>query len=189
MEIIDNVVFLNEYTLNQGADAKKDGVSGQHSRRPNLSLQIPTRAFDDRIPTSTRINISPSPSSARTGLPPRPNSTRTKSSIRGIIPQRSFKTKSSIQDGDQTILLIPSTPSSSGQQAKPTTSRSFSFTKVISSLSAKRTHSLPVTPVAASEPTSFKESHADNLPTTAVSISLGLSCLRLDLFLVYHICI
>lgn len=148
-----------------GEDAKSDGVSCQNSRRPNLSLQIPNRAFDDTLPTSTRIKISPSPNSARSGLPPRPNSTRTKSSIRGIIPQRSFKAKSSLQDGDQTILLIPDTPSSSGQQVKATTSRSFSFTKVINSLSAKRTHSLPVTPVAASGPSSH-EGHADNLPST-----------------------
>ncbi|KAF0935849.1 hypothetical protein E2562_036369 [Oryza meyeriana var. granulata] len=148
-----------------GEDAKKDGVSCQNLRRPNLSLQIPTRAFDDLVPTSTRINISPSPSSARSGLPPRPNSTRAKSSIRSIIPQRSFKAKSSFQDGDQTVLLVPGTPSLAGQQVKPTTSRSFSFTKVISSLSAKRTHSLPVTPVATSGPSSH-EGHADNLPST-----------------------
>uniref|UniRef100_A0A0D9VCJ8 RING-CH-type domain-containing protein n=1 Tax=Leersia perrieri TaxID=77586 RepID=A0A0D9VCJ8_9ORYZ len=123
-----------------GEDVKKDGVSCQNSRRPNLSLQIPNRALDDVVPTSTRINILPSPGSARSGLPPRPNSTRAKSSTRGIIPQRSFK-------------------------AKPTTSRSFSFTKVISSLSAKRTHSLPVTPVATSGPSSH-EVHADNLPSS-----------------------
>ncbi|XP_015689591.1 uncharacterized protein LOC102716758 [Oryza brachyantha] len=148
-----------------GEDAKKDGISCQNLRRPNLSLQIPSRAFDDPVPTSTRINISPSPSSARSGLPPRPNSTRAKSSIRNMIPQRSFKAKSSFQDGDQTILLIPGTPSSSsGQQVKPNTARSFSFRKVISSLSAKRTHSLPVTPVATSEPSSH--GHADNLPST-----------------------
>ncbi|KAG8058181.1 hypothetical protein GUJ93_ZPchr0002g24689 [Zizania palustris] len=147
-----------------GGDAKNDGLSCQNLRRPNLLLQIPTRAFDDTISTSTRINISPSPSSARSGLPPRPNSTRAKSSVRGIIAQRSFKTKSSFQDGDQTVLLIPDTPSSLAQPVKPTTSRSFSFTKVIGSLSAKRTHSLPVTPVATSGPSS-QEIHAGNLPS------------------------
>ncbi|KAL5211227.1 hypothetical protein ABZP36_022074 [Zizania latifolia] len=147
--------------------AKAVGVSCQNSRRPNLSLQIPTRAFDDPAPTSTRINISPSPSSARSNLPPKPNSARAKSSVKGgIIAQRSFKTKSSFQDGDQTVLLIPDTPSSSGRQLKPTTSRSFSFTKVISSLSAKRAHALPVTPLATSGPSS-QESHAGNLPSSA----------------------
>uniref|UniRef100_A0A0D9WT81 RING-CH-type domain-containing protein n=1 Tax=Leersia perrieri TaxID=77586 RepID=A0A0D9WT81_9ORYZ len=150
------------------APAQDDNVqtaSGHNSRRPNLSLQIPARTLDNQIGTSARINISPSPSSTRAGLPPRPNSTRTKSSLKNIIPQQSFRARSSAQEGDRAILLIPGT-SSEGQQDNTSTLRSFSFRKVINSLSAKSTHSLPVTPIAIADKASPSGNQADNLPTT-----------------------
>ncbi|XP_062178395.1 uncharacterized protein LOC133883178 isoform X2 [Phragmites australis] len=147
-------------------DGNAQTAPGHNSRRPNLSLQIPARTLDNNIPTSTRINISSSPSSTRAGLPPRPNSTRTKSSIKNIIPQHSFRARSSAQEGDRVILLNPGT-SSEGQQDNPTTARSFSFRKVINSLSAKRPHSLPVTPVGATDKSSSPGSQIDNVPITA----------------------
>ncbi|WVZ78931.1 hypothetical protein U9M48_026570 [Paspalum notatum var. saurae] len=147
-------------------DGNAPTTPGHNSRRPNLSLQIPARTLDSTIPTSTRINISSSPSSTRAGLPPRPNSTRTKSSIKNINPQHSFRARSSVQEGDRVNLLNPGT-STEGQQDNPTTGRSFSFRKVINSLSAKRTHSLPVTPVGTTVKASSPANHLDNLPTTS----------------------
>ncbi|CAL5049467.1 unnamed protein product [Urochloa decumbens] len=147
-------------------DGSAQTTPGHNSRRPNLSLQIPARTLDTTIPTSTRINISSSPSSTRAGLPPRPNSTRTKSSIKNIVPQNSFRSRSSTQDGDRVILLNPGT-SSEGQQDNPSTARSFSFRKVINSLSAKRTHSLPVTPVGTTDKVSSPANNLESLPTTS----------------------
>ncbi|XP_003563408.1 uncharacterized protein LOC100839069 [Brachypodium distachyon] len=147
-------------------DDNAQSAAGHNSRRPNLSLQIPVRTLENHIPTSTRINISPSPSSMRTGLPPRPNSARPKSSIKNITPQRSFRLRSSTQEGDRTNLLVPGT-ASEGSQDNPTAPSSFSFRKVINSLSAKRTYSLPVTPVATSEKASSPGIQIDNKPTTS----------------------
>ncbi|KAL6603654.1 hypothetical protein ACP70R_044015 [Stipagrostis hirtigluma subsp. patula] len=147
-------------------DGNSQTAPGHNSRRPNLSLQIPVRTMDNHAPTSTRINISSSPSSTRAGLPPRPSSTRTKSSMKNIIHQHSFKARSSAQEGDRAILLNPGPPSD-GQLDNPTTARSFSFRKVITSLSAKRTHSLPVTPVGTTDKVSSPGNQIDNLPTTA----------------------
>ncbi|CAN6215939.1 unnamed protein product [Urochloa humidicola] len=147
-------------------DGSAQTTPGHNSRRPNLSLQIPARTLDTGIPTSTRINISSSPGSTRAGLPPRPNSTRTKSSIKNIIHQNSFRARSSAQDGDRVILLNPGT-SSEGQQDNPSTARSFSFRKVINSLSAKRTHSLPVTPVGTADKVSSPGNRLESLPTTS----------------------
>jgi len=147
-------------------DGSAQATPGLNSRRPNLSLQIPARTLDTSIPTSTRINISSSPSSTRAGLPPRPNSTRTKSSIKNIMPQHSFRARSSAQEGDRVILLNPGTPSE-GQQDNPSTARSFSFRKVITSLSAKRTHSLPVTPVGTNDKVSSPANQLESLPTTS----------------------
>ncbi|XP_072954403.1 uncharacterized protein [Typha angustifolia] len=147
--------------LNHDENSRRETAPSHHSRRPNLSsLQIPARTLENSLPSSTRINIASSPCSTRAGLPPRPTSTRTKSSIRNLLPQRSLKAKSSTPEGDRTILLVPGTPSSEGQQEKAaSSSKSFSFTKVFSSLSAKRTHSLPVTPVATSGSESAQERH------------------------------
>ncbi|XP_040381354.1 uncharacterized protein LOC102711268 isoform X2 [Oryza brachyantha] len=150
------------------APAQDDNVqtaSGHNSRRPNLSLQIPARTLDNQIGSSARINISPSPSSTRAGLPPRPNSTRTKSSLKNIIPQQNFRARSSAQEGDRAILLTPGT-TSEGPLDNTSALRSFSFRKVINSLSAKRTHSLPVTPIATADKASPPGIQIDNVPTT-----------------------
>jgi len=142
-------------------------ISPEHNpRRPNLSLQIPARTLGSSMPTSTRINIQASPSSTRTGLPPRPNSTRTKSSIKNTVPQHSFRARSSSPEGDQVILINPGTPSE-GQHDNPNAPRSFSFRKVINSLAAKRTNSLPVTPLGTTVKVSYQGDQIDNLPTTS----------------------
>lgn len=155
--------LLDRQASDQDRENGGEIAPSHHSRRPNLSsLQIPARTLENQLPLSTRINISPSPSSTKAGLPPRPTSARAKSSIRNLLPQRSFKTKSSTLESDRTILLVPGTPSSEGQD-KPSTSKPFSLTKVFSSVSAKRTHSLPVTPVAISGPASARERHAVDL--------------------------
>ncbi|KAM0867953.1 hypothetical protein ACQ4PT_041654 [Festuca glaucescens] len=146
-------------------DDNAQSAQGNNSRRPNLSLQIPLRTLDSHVPTSTRINISASPSSTRAGLPPRPNSARPKSSIKNTIPQQSFRLRNSAQEGDRTNLLAPAA-GSEGLHDNPTP-RSFSFRKVINSLSAKRTYSLPVTPVATSDKASPLGIQIDNKPTTS----------------------
>ncbi|VAI79953.1 unnamed protein product [Triticum turgidum subsp. durum] len=143
-------------------DDTAQGAQGNNSRRPNLSLQIPTRTLDNHIPSSTRINISASPSSTRAGLPPRPNSARPKSSIK----QQSFRLRNSTHEGDRTILLLPGT-ASEGSQDNPTQPGSFSFRKVINSLSAKRTYSLPVTPVGTSDKASSPGIQIVDHPTTS----------------------
>ncbi|CAM0909394.1 unnamed protein product [Alopecurus aequalis] len=146
-------------------DDNAQSAQGNNSRRPNLSLQIPLRTLDHHMPTSTRINISASPSSTRAGLPPRPNSARPKSSIKNTIPQQSFRLRNSEQEGDRTILLAPGT-GSEGSQDNPTP-RSFSFRKVINSLSAKRTYSLPVTPVGTSDKVCPPGIQIDKQPSTS----------------------
>lgn len=143
--------------------------SVSHPRRPNLSsLQIPARTMENPCPSSTRINIPPmtSPSSARASLPPRPSSARGKPSMRN--PQRSFKTKNLPPECEKTVLLIPGTPTSEETHDKPSSSRPFSLTRVFS-VSTKKTHSLPVTPVANSGPEPIQEQDAVNHSELVVS--------------------
>ncbi|KAK4767092.1 hypothetical protein SAY86_014842 [Trapa natans] len=64
-----------------------------------------------------------------------------KSSLRNLLPQRSFHTKNVSHENDKSVLMIPDMFPSDGYHNKPSTSRS---------LSTKATHSLPVTPTAIS---------------------------------------
>ncbi|GMP51916.1 hypothetical protein CsSME_00017955 [Camellia sinensis var. sinensis] len=102
----------------------------------------------------------PSPSSTRSGLPPRPSSVKFKSSMRNLLPQRSFRGKNLSQDGEKTVLIIPETPPSD----RPSTSfsRTFSLNKVFFSSSTKSPHSLPVTPVSNSSIKSANERNLDD---------------------------
>ncbi|RDY02178.1 putative E3 ubiquitin ligase SUD1, partial [Mucuna pruriens] len=140
----------------QTCTGNEKALSIPQSRRPNLSsLQIPAWSLDIALSTFAKtdgpsVSLS-SPGSAR-GLPPRPNSAKLRSSMRSLLPQRSFKTTTCSQDIERTGLIVPSTPPSDAPLDKPSTSTHLSLNnkiKVISP-STKLAHSLPVTPFAIS---------------------------------------
>ncbi|CAA2982690.1 E3 ubiquitin- ligase MARCH10 [Olea europaea subsp. europaea] len=142
--------------FNQKEEREEATLMQQNTRRPNLSsLEIPARSLESTLYDFARIDI-PSPTSTKAGLPPRPNSAKLISSVKNLLPQRSFRGKHPIQDGEKTVLIIPDTPKS----GKPSTSRSFSLNKFLFSSSTK-THSLPVTPMANVEPKPSEENNVD----------------------------
>lgn len=128
----------------QEGEGDESSLVEQQNRRPSLStLQIPERCLENTLSSFTRLD--PSPSSTRAGLPPRPHSAKLISSVKNLLPQRSYKAKTSSQDVEKVVLIVPDAPSSD----KPSTSRSFSLNRVIFPSSTKSAaHSLPVTPVA-----------------------------------------
>ncbi|KAK9193755.1 hypothetical protein WN944_004452 [Citrus x changshan-huyou] len=144
----------------------------QQSRRPNLSsLQIPVRSLDACLSDFTTIEVpsvpSPNSSSSRAGLPPRRNSAKFKSSVRSLLPQRSFKAKNIAHDGEKTVLILPDTPSSDGPLDKPSTSRSFSLNKILFPSSTKVAHSLPATPIATTALDSVQERQLNIQPNNS----------------------
>ncbi|XP_058754032.1 uncharacterized protein LOC131627207 [Vicia villosa] len=131
----------------------------QVSRRPSLSsLQIPTRSLESALSSSTKTDgpTLSSPGSTR-GLPPRPHSTKVKSSMRNLLSDRSFRTKTCSQDSEKTVLIVPDTLSSDGPLDKPSTSRSLSLNKIWT----KAAHSLPVTPIANSDAANVNGRHVE----------------------------
>lgn len=160
IELTDSEAVLANY---QGEHVDESSLA-RHSRRPNLShLQIPTRSLEDALSTTTSIDILTlsSPASTRPGLPPRPCSTGFRSSMRNMLPQRSFCSKPLSHDGEKTFLIFSNAPKSEFPVDKPSTSRSFSLNKVFSSPSTKRACSLPVTPIANSDSKSAREEDAN----------------------------
>ncbi|KAL2938857.1 putative E3 ubiquitin-protein ligase MARCH10 [Bienertia sinuspersici] len=147
----------------QGENMDESSLA-RNSRRPNLSLlQIPARSLENTLSSMTSIdmpNVS-SPSSTRGGLPPRPCSAGFRSSMRNMLPQRSFCSKTSSQEGEKTHLIFSNSPKSDIPVEIPSTSSSISLNKVASSPSTKRACSLPVTPLANSGSKSGRERDAN----------------------------
>lgn len=162
--------FLGCLNFQDGICPHESSSSMQHPRRPNLTtLLIPSRSMESPTPSSTRINITTvsSPNSTRAGLPPRPSPAKSRTlSMKNLLPQRSFKNKSVIPEGEKAVLITPGTPLS-GEDKPSTSSKSFSLSKVFSS--SKRTNSLPVTPVANSGAKLAAETLTSDQPAPVVT--------------------
>ncbi|KAK6942820.1 Zinc finger, RING-CH-type [Dillenia turbinata] len=137
----------------------------QHHKRQDLVLEIPPRTLEGaqdfvRInmpptpsPTPKRVNFSamPSPSYARISGSPG-SSHRGKLSIRSLIPKLSFKNRATTSEIERAAILALEA-STAGAQQKPTITRTLSLSKLFMPR-MKRTSSLPVTPIAHSNPES-----------------------------------
>lgn len=138
----------------------------QQQRRQNLKLEIPSRNIEDsaedfvRIsippipsPTPKRVNFSPtpSPSIAKFNGSPRHSASKGKSSIRSLIPKLSFKYRNTTSEIEKAAMLALG---ESSERAKPRILRTFSFSKLFTP-KMNRTSSLPVTPIAHSNPESM----------------------------------
>uniref|UniRef100_A0A5B7BCR3 RING-CH-type domain-containing protein n=1 Tax=Davidia involucrata TaxID=16924 RepID=A0A5B7BCR3_DAVIN len=135
----------------------------QHQRRQNLVLDIPPKTLEGspedfvRInipplpsPTPKRVNFSPMPSPS---YAPSPSSSRGKSSMKSLLPKLSFKFRNSTAEIEKAaILALGASPS--GMREKSLIPRTLSLTKLFTP-KMKRTSSLPVTPIAHSNPESM----------------------------------
>ncbi|XP_061371315.1 uncharacterized protein LOC133313915 [Gastrolobium bilobum] len=142
---------LHHQTCEGNGKGEKTSLIPQ-SKRPSLSsLQIPARSLESALSSFTKTDgpTLSSPGSTR-GLPPRPNSAKVKSSIRNLLPARSFRAKTCSQDCERTVLIVTDTLPSDGPVDKPSTSRTLSLNKILFPSSTKAAYSLPVTPIATS---------------------------------------
>ncbi|KAL0436890.1 UNVERIFIED_CONTAM: hypothetical protein Sradi_0396900 [Sesamum radiatum] len=153
--------------LKKSSGMAEETSNSKHWRKSNLFLEIPTRTLEvsrrefvqikmppTPTPTPKRVNflVTPSPSDSRLNGSPLPSSTRGKSSIRNILPKLNFKHLSSSSDVEKAA-NIDSSSLTTVTQDKPSMSRSWSFSKIFTPR-MKKTLSLPVTPIANSNPDS-----------------------------------
>lgn len=149
----------------------------EHGRRSELALEIPSQTLRDvREDGFTRIDLPPTPSltpkkvsfsplpsprPATTGEPSSPSpSNNWRAAAKSLLPKLSFKFRNSTADPEKAAMLALGVGGSpSGQRnSKPPISRSFSLTKLFSSR-IRSPSSLPVTPVARSNPASTHGGH------------------------------
>ncbi|KAI3748398.1 hypothetical protein L6452_11435 [Arctium lappa] len=139
----------------------------QHSKPQHLVLEIPERTFDNFAKDDVRMNMSSTPQQTpkRVNFSPlrsptyayarfnEPSSPRGKSSIKSLIPKLSFKFRNRTSEIEKAaILALGGSPSEMRRNTKM--SRTLSLTKLFASRT-KRTSSLPITPIAHSNPESM----------------------------------
>ncbi|XP_022753860.1 uncharacterized protein LOC111302188 [Durio zibethinus] len=144
----------------------EETTHGDHWKRSNLFLEIPSRTLEDspqesvviKMPptaslTPRKVNflLTPSPSDARISGSPGPSSSGI-SSFKSLLPKLSFKHRSINSDIEKPANFAPESSSTSLRE-KPSISRTLSLTKIFTPR-IKRTSSFPVTHVANSKPES-----------------------------------
>lgn len=166
--------------VGSSTEITEDNPEGQHQRHRELSLEIQSNSLEDArfdivtiqtppIPSSTpkRVNFSPmpSPSFAQMNEPPDPSSSKIKSNIRSLLPKLSFKYRNSTLDIEKAAAMLALGGSSETTKQKPFISRTLSLTKLFT-LRTTRTSSLPVTPIAHSNPESMHGGSMINPPSS-----------------------
>ncbi|KAK7267658.1 hypothetical protein RIF29_20336 [Crotalaria pallida] len=166
----------------KSSEITEELASEQHETRGNLILEIPTRTLEEageeyyRInmpptPPTRRVNFSPCPSpgfSSRSNESPGPSSSRSRSTIKTFLPKLSFKFRNTSSEIEKAAFLALQ-GSSSVAPKKPRISRTLSLTKMITP-ARKIASSLPVTPIAHSNPES---THGGNIASVSISVEKG----------------
>lgn len=160
-------VVVPIHKLEKSLEMAEEASNSKQWRKSNLFLEIPSRSLEiscqefvqikmppTPTPTPKRVNflLTPSPSDSRVHGSPGPSSTRGRSSIRNLLPKLSFKNRGSSSDAEKAA-NTDSVSSTTGTQDKPSMSRSWSFSKIFTPR-MKTAVSLPVTPIANSNPDS-----------------------------------
>ncbi|KAL1558141.1 hypothetical protein AAHA92_08640 [Salvia divinorum] len=161
-------------------------------RKSNLFLEIPSRSLEvsrhefvqikmpspTPTPTPRRVNflLTPSPCDSRPYGSPGPSSTRGLPSIRDLLP-KGFKQRASTSETDKAANSDSVSSITGGSEDKPSMSRSWSFSKMLTPR-AKRAWSLPVTPVANSNPGSCPAAPDDANGVRRMSRSLSVPVRR-----------
>ncbi|KAJ8551887.1 hypothetical protein K7X08_028330 [Anisodus acutangulus] len=173
----------------------EETTHAKHWRKLNLSLEIPSRTLDTSpqelvqikipstpTPTPKRVNFLLTPSTSDSRITtntssPGPSPCRGKSTIRNLFPKLTLKSR---MNSDTEKITVPDSgpPAVVPQQEKVSMSRSWSLSKMFTPR-IKRTSSLPVTPIAHSNPESISGSIGSSLTlgtkeTQGISRSMSL---------------
>ncbi|CAL1404299.1 unnamed protein product [Linum trigynum] len=150
----------------------EEGNNHGNWKKRNLFLEIPSRTMEPTTPqgdsvvikmpptpsqTPRKVNFNLTPNSAdtraaTTSASPAPTPSRGRSSLKSLLPKLSFKSRiAMLNAADKPPAHNLPPEAATPQQEKPSIPRSLSLTKLFTPR-MKRTSSLPVTPIAHSQP-------------------------------------
>lgn len=170
--------LIHVLQIDESSEFGQETPHNKHPRKPNLSLEIPSRNLEispldfvqmqmppTPTPTPKKVNfiLTPSPTDARANTSPGPSSFKAKSSMKQLLPKMSFKYKNSSSDAERTTNVL-----SGGPQEKPSMSRSWSLTRIFTPR-MKRTSSLPLTHISRSNSEIIRGGNSNNSPNLEVS--------------------
>uniref|UniRef100_A0A803NAV5 RING-CH-type domain-containing protein n=1 Tax=Chenopodium quinoa TaxID=63459 RepID=A0A803NAV5_CHEQI len=161
---------INNQQMGESTEITEENSTGQRSRPlpQHLFLEIPSENVQSSpedsvrinvLPTPKRVNFSPMHSPAVAGLTRSSSSSmrRDKSSIKSLLPRLSFKFRNSSTEIENAAFLALSSPSAV-RGGRPRMMRTFSLSKLFTPKGNKAS-SLPVTPIAHSNPGSTNGSN------------------------------
>ncbi|GAV64690.1 RINGv domain-containing protein [Cephalotus follicularis] len=172
-EPVAKQIDINHYTVNPplqwggNSGEIEETATNQHSMRPDLVLEIPSKILDDTGVEFVRINmpLTPSPTPKRVNFSPIPSprfsrinksqgssSSKYKSTINSLLPKLSFKYRNTSSDIEKAAILALG--GSFEIQPKHQFSRTSSLKKIFTPR-MKSSTSLPVTPISHSNPESM----------------------------------
>lgn len=151
--------------VRESSEIVEESTSSQHQRNEIVTVDIPKTTADGSIDDFVRINVPPSPTPKKVNFSPLPSpghirfngsplpssSNKGKASMKSLLPKLSFKFRNTDSEIEKAAMLALGSPL--GPQEKRSITRTFSLTKLFTPR-MKRTSSLPVTPIAHSNPES-----------------------------------
>lgn len=151
--------------VRESSEIVEESTSSQHQKNQiSTFLDMPKTTAEGSMEDFVRINVSPSPTTKKVNfspLPspshlrfngsPLPSSNRGKASMKSLLPKLSFKFRNTNSEIEKAAMLALGSPL--GPQEKRSITRTLSLTKLFTPR-MKRTSSLPVSPIAHSNPES-----------------------------------
>ncbi|XP_057549379.1 uncharacterized protein LOC130827625 [Amaranthus tricolor] len=170
-----HIPTIHNQQMVESTEITEECPLGQRNTPPPQSIdgEIPSQSVQDSpedfvriniLPTPKRVNFTPMNSPGIATLNESSSSTmrRDKSSFKNLLPRLSFKFKNSSSDIVDAAILALGSPSSV-KGGRPRMTRTFSLSKLFSTPKGKKASSLPVTPIAHSNPGSTHGSNKGRL--------------------------
>ncbi|XP_038901484.1 uncharacterized protein LOC120088334 isoform X2 [Benincasa hispida] len=175
-----NVMSSSDGTVADSLQKAGDSAGTNHWKRRNLFLEIPSRTMDfvaikmppTSSPTPRKVNFVLTPTSSSDAIASGssgPSSSRGKSSIKTLFPKLSFIYRSS-SDVEAVSSLVSEASSSSGTHEKPQALKPLLSVATMFTPRSNQASSLPVTPIAHSNPES---THDENKGSEQESVRRG----------------
>ncbi|XP_016184879.1 E3 ubiquitin-protein ligase MARCH11 isoform X3 [Arachis ipaensis] len=155
----------------ESSEITEELSSRRHGTRKSLILEIPTTSTVDEDFVRINMPLTPPPRKVAFSPCPSPTASRNRSTMKTLFPKLSLKIRSTSSQQIENAAFLALEGSPKVAPKKPLLPRTFSLTKLITPR-GKNTASLPVTPIAHSNPGSTHGGNAAYLASIDKGIQL-----------------